>query len=132
MAERSPAADTFIYISFDWVLFAGIHFHYFITINGAEESHNSQGRSHGADSAVKIFRTFVIVKGSAYLFIHLFGRSCALAFRCVSLSIQQSGSPDLGCSREPRLLTTIKLTGADVTVLHFHTVQRLRRGHVER
>lgn len=39
--------------------------------------------------------------------------------------------PDLGYSSAPRLLTTIKLTGADVTVLHFHTVQCLRRGHVE-
>lgn len=91
----------------------------------------SQGRGWGIYSAVKIIQTFVIVKGSTYLFIHLFGRSCTLAFRCVSLSIQQSGSPDLGYSRKPRLLTTIKLTGADVTVLHFHTVQRLWRGHVE-
>lgn len=104
---------------------------FFITINGAEESHKRQGRGWAAYSAVKIFQTFVTVKGSTYLFIHLFGRSCTLAFRCVSLSIQQSGSPDLGYSREPQLLTTIKLTGADVTVLHFHTVQRLRRGHVE-
>lgn len=70
-------------------------------------------------------------KEHACLFIHLFGRSCTLAFRCVSLSIQQSGPPDLGYSSAPRLLTTIKLTGADVTVLHFHTVQCLRRGHVE-
>lgn len=49
----------------------------------------------------------------------------------VSLSIQQSGSPDLGYSTERQLLTSIKLTRADMTVLLFHTVQHLGNGHVE-
>lgn len=57
--------------------------------------------------------------------------SCLLALRCVCLSIQQSGSPDLGYCTERQLLTTIKLTRADMTVLLFHTVQCLWSGHVE-
>lgn len=45
--------------------------------------------------------------------------------------MQQSGSPDLGYRTERQLLTSIKLTRADMTVLVFHTVQCLWSGHVK-
>lgn len=70
---------------------------------------------------------FMMVERCIYLLVH----SCLLAFKCVSLSIQQSGSPDLGYSDERQLLTTKKLNRTDMTVLLFHTVQCLWSGHVE-
>lgn len=75
-----------------------------------------------------LLKIYLCGSGKMYL---LFVYSCLLAFRCVSLSIQQSGSSDLGYSTERQLLTTIKLTKADMTVLLFHTLQCLWSGHVE-
>lgn len=62
---------------------------------------------------------------------HLCVYSCLLTFRRVCLSIRRSDMSDLGSSTDWQLLTSIKLTRADMAVLLFHTVQCLWSGHVE-
>lgn len=122
----------FYYISVEYLLCYLILFLHFNVIIATVNLHENKTKTKQPNciktSFILWLKKFFM---TAEWFIYLCVYSCLLAFRCVSLSIQQSGSPDLGYSAERQLLTTIKLTRADMTVLLFHTVQCLWSGHVE-